>query len=83
MFDIALCEDNPTDAATIQNILDDYEECTGDALRVRCFPDAESLTWCVLRAGYRPDLILTDINLPGMSGVEAVRRLRDKNFPAA
>ena len=80
MYDIALCEDSPADAAAIQNILDDYEECTDDALRVRCFPDAESLTGCVLCAGYRPDLILTDIHLPGMSGVDAVRRLRDEGF---
>lgn len=83
MYDIALCENNPSDAATIQNILDDYEEYTNDALRVKYFPDSESLTQSVLSGSYRPDVILSEINLPGMSGIEAMRKLRSENFKGA
>ena len=29
---------------------------------------------------YTPDILLTDINLPGLSGIEAVKKLRANNF---
>ena len=79
MYDVALCEDSASDAAEIQNILDDYEEISHDELRVKYFTDAESLIKSIT-SNYKPDVILTDINLPGISGIEAVKRLREEKF---
>lgn len=81
MYDIAICEDNPSDAALIQNMLDDYEESCSDVLRVRYCRDAESLIECILRGDYRPYAILVDIGLPGMSGINAVKEIRGDNVP--
>lgn len=43
MYDIALCENSPSDAVELQNILDDYEEISHEELRVKYFITAESL----------------------------------------
>ena len=80
MYDVALCEDSPSDAAELQNILDDYEKASHEELRVKLFHDAESLIQSITSESYSPDIILTDINLPGISGIEAVKRLREDKF---
>ena len=80
MYEVALCEDNPIDEAEILNILDDYEEHANEDFRVKCFPDAENLTLSILSGGYRPDIIFTEIVLPGMSGIDAVRKIREENL---
>ena len=80
MYDIALCEEDSSDAAKILNILDDYEDELRRELRVRHFTDAESLIQSVTDGSYIPDIIMTGINLPGISGIEAVKKLRAGNF---
>ena len=39
MHSIAICEDNPEDAALLQNLLDDYELAMNEPINVRCFAD--------------------------------------------
>lgn len=80
MYDIALCEDSPSDAAELQNILDDYEEKSHEKLRVKLFHDAESLLQSITSESYKPHIIFMDINLPGISGIDATRKLRENNF---
>lgn len=46
-----------------------------DGVRLLCSPDAE--TGLGLARSHRPDLIILDINLPGMDGYEALKEIRD------
>jgi DNA-binding NarL/FixJ family response regulator len=43
----------------------------------KCY-DGAALIDCVVK--YRPDLIVTDISMPKLSGIEALRRLRHRGF---
>jgi len=66
------------------SIVEDNEQLRGTLARVinraegfRClsqYPDAEAAVQALPRD--RPDVVLMDINLPGMNGVECVRRLK-------
>ena len=66
------------------SIVEDNEQLRGTLARVinraegfRClsqYPDAEAAVEALPRD--RPDVVLMDINLPGMNGVECVRRLK-------
>src|SRR6266851_8312731 len=66
------------------SIVEDNDQLRGTLARVinraegfRClsqYPDAESAVEALPRD--RPDVVLMDINLPGMNGVECVRRLK-------
>src|SRR5690349_1328694 len=47
----------------------------------RAAGSAEEAIQQVLATGHRPDMALVDINLPGMNGVEFVRRLH-RMFPS-
>ena len=80
MYQIAVCDDSQQDSALLQNMLDDYEEALNEPMSVKSFPDAEALLGYISLNSYRPDLLLMDISLPGMSGLEAVRKLRTESF---
>lgn len=63
-------EDNPSNVALMEAVLGTLPDT-----RLMTAPTAE--IGIELAIAYRPDLILLDINLPGISGYEALRRLRE------
>jgi DNA-binding NarL/FixJ family response regulator len=68
---IAIIEDNATFAATIEGIL----QRPGSGIECGAvYPNAEEALSGIGRA--RPDLVLVDINLPGMSGIECIGKLK-------
>jgi CheY-like chemotaxis protein/anti-sigma regulatory factor (Ser/Thr protein kinase) len=63
-------EDNPANVTFMRDLLGEF-----DGLELMTAPTAEM--GLELARGRRPDVIIMDINLPGISGVEALRLLRE------
>lgn len=70
MKTVVLVEDNVDNTLLIEDVF----AFEGVAARLVCFPNAEAALEYALASP--PDLVLMDIGLPGMSGLEAVKRLR-------
>ena len=62
-------EDNPANVTFMRDVLGDFE-----GLELPTAPTAEM--GIELALARRPDLVIMDINLPGMSGIEALVRMR-------
>ncbi len=67
---VAIVEDDEGIRSGLAAMLDRSTDCRP----VAHFPDAESALAGLPR--HRPDVVLVDINLPGMDGIECVRRLK-------
>ena len=63
-------EDNPDNLHLVEAIIDQYEN-----LHLLSAPNA--LIGYDLATSKKPDLILMDVNLPGMNGLQAMKRLRN------
>ena len=77
-----------TDAALILIVEDNAKnmKLARDVLQFNGFRTLEAVTaeqGLILAAEHRPDLILMDVQLPGMDGVTALKRLRDDPATAA
>ncbi len=68
----AVCEDEPRLAQDLRRRTLEYLTACGRTAQTLAFPDGESL----LAAPVQADIVLMDLNLPGMHGLETVRRLR-------
>jgi CheY-like chemotaxis protein len=68
-YTVVYIEDNPSNVAVMRGLLEDIE-------RVSLLAVATAELGIEVVRGRRPDLVIMDINLPGMSGYEATRRLR-------
>jgi PAS domain S-box-containing protein len=69
-FLVVYVEDNPSNIAFMQGVVDELPR-----VQLLAVPNAEQGIEVIRRT--RPQVVIMDINLPGMSGYEAARRLKD------
>jgi len=69
-YKVVYIEDNPSNIAFMRDLLEDFER-----INLIAIPTAEVGIEVVREQ--LPDLVIMDINLPGMSGFEATQRLRE------
>jgi DNA-binding NarL/FixJ family response regulator len=71
---VLLADDHPNLFRMVENILEPILEVVGEV------PDGKSLLEAA--AKLHPDLIVTDISMPILNGIEAVKKLKESGCPA-
>lgn len=78
MYQIAICDDEEIELDKIEQMLKEYQaKCVGAELSIRRFVNSEDIFLQITTENYQPDLILADIYMPGASGIEMARKLRN------
>lgn len=78
MYLIALCDDETTELDKTEQIFADYGNKHPEIeLRVERFVSADELIYAIREKQYTPNLITLDIYMPGKSGIDAAKELRD------
>lgn len=79
MYQIAICEDEVFELDKVGQILQNYHTSSmKEEFSIRKFTNSEELLLQMTTQDYKPDIILMDIYLPGRSGIETARKLRDE-----
>lgn len=78
MYRIAICDDVAAELDKTEKLLKEYEQKhPGTEFSVECFDHADKLIDRVRGKGYKPDLLLLDIYMPGKMGIEAAKELQE------
>lgn len=79
MINAALVEDDAAWSAAVTEYVKKFSAESGMAVKLTRFGDAETF----LASGVNFDLVLMDIELPGMSGMDAAKKMREAGSGAA
>lgn len=74
MISFTICEDEPYFLDSIKELLNQYSNLKNIEISVNEFSNGEDF----LSSGQNADIILMDIELPGMDGMKVVEQLRNK-----
>ncbi|MDE7266492.1 MAG: LytTR family DNA-binding domain-containing protein [Lachnospiraceae bacterium] len=78
MYQIAICDDEELERDKVEQMLKDYHALYTDReFLIRRFTNSEDVFLQITTEKYQPDLILMDIYMPGSSGIETAKKLRD------
>lgn len=74
---ICICDDSSEERALINAMVQEWSRQSGMDVSINEFPTAESFLFEY--EDFLPDIVLLDIEMPGMNGVELAKRLREGN----
>lgn len=74
---ICICDDSSEERASINTLVREWSQQSGMYVSVSEFPTAEAFLFEYETLA--PDVLLLDIEMPGMNGVELAKRLREGN----
>ena len=74
-INVAICEDVAAERDYLIGLLQKWEQLGGHTLQISAFLSAERF-WSAYEDGYRPELLLLDVEMPGQNGLELAKRLR-------
>lgn len=74
-INVAICEDVAAERDYLIGLLQKWEQLGGHTLQISAFLSAERF-WSAYEDGYRPELLLLDVEMPGQNGMELAKRLR-------
>lgn len=76
-MNIAIVEDEEVHSSLLQQYISVWGEARGKAVHVRIYENAAGFLFDL--EDNAPDAVFADIQMPGMNGMEMVRRLREKD----
>ncbi len=77
MYQIALCDDEAAEMEKIKSLLRLYQERhLGCVFQIECFENVNELLIRMEEGEYLPDILLMDIYMPGMLGIQAAQEIR-------
>jgi len=77
MLNITLCDDNAIQRGYIKSLVLDWSNRSGVGISTSEFPSADALLFSYDEL--KPDILLLDVEMPGMNGVELARTLRSRS----
>lgn len=80
-YRIAITDDNPADIKYIHSVLERWADARSLSVHIDSYPSAEAFLF-QYEENPACDIILLDIEMPGMDGVTMAKRLREKNSTA-
>lgn len=80
-YRIAITDDNPADIKYIHSVLERWADSRSLSVHIDSYPSAEAFLF-QYEENPACDIILLDIEMPGMDGVTMAKRLREKNSTA-
>lgn len=70
---ILLIDDNPTDLLLAEEAFEDYQVW---AQLITCANGAEAMLYLQRQEHPVPDVVITDLNMPGLSGLDVIRAMK-------